>query len=77
MKNITAMDCKAFNAAFRMYNLSKMPFKAAIEKGGLDLPNGCKLYIVAHCSTLGQANTNFELQLKNWSMIKQFLNELK
>jgi len=77
MKNITAMDCKAFNAAFRMYNLSNMPFEVAIEKGGFDLPNGFKLYKVARCSRLGQANKNFELQLKDWSMTKQFLNELK
>ena len=74
---IIAMGSKAFDAAFRMYNLSKMPFKAATEKGGFDLPNGRKLYIVAHCSRLGQANRNFELQLKDWCMIKQFLNELK
>lgn len=69
-KTIIAMGSTALEVISIIYQLDKQTMTNAVANNPQILPDNKKLYVVYHCSKLGQVNRRFEEQKKDWSNIK-------
>jgi hypothetical protein len=74
-KIIIAMGSIAYDAVSIIYNIEKKAMKDVIETNPILLPDNKKLFVVYHCSNLGIANRNFELQKADWKKIGEHKGE--
>ena len=72
---IIAMGSRAYDVLSIIYNINKKTMKEIIsERKPLDIKNEkVKIFVVYHCSTLGQANRKMEQQYEDWIKIKKHL----
>jgi PPE-repeat protein len=69
-KTIIAMGSTALDVVSIIYELDKQTMTNAVANNPHLLPDNKNLYVVYHCSKLGQVNRRFEEQKKDWSNIK-------
>lgn len=65
-KSIIAMGSTALDALAIIYNLQFKNMKEAVQQNPHKLPDNRTLYVVYHCSKLGQVNRKFEEQKEDW-----------
>lgn len=75
-KIIIAMGSTALKVVSIIYKLKKMTMKNAVSSNATILPDNKKLFVVYHCSKLGQISRKFEEQKLDWQNIKKHLNLL-
>lgn len=73
-KIIIAMGSKAYDIVSLIYSLEDKSLKRVIDINPIILKDNKKLFAVYHCSQLGVANRNINLQLGDWAKIKPYLN---
>jgi DNA polymerase len=72
-KIIIALGKAAYKTVSKIYNIKTVSLKYAINENPIKLPDGKLLFAVYHCSALGLASRNFQLQLQDWRVIKKHL----
>jgi DNA polymerase len=72
-KLIIAMGSTALDVVSIIYNLDKTTISAAVANNPIILPDKKKLFVVYHCSKLGQVNRKFEEQRNDWKKIAEHL----
>lgn len=73
-KIIIAMGSKAYEVVSIIYDLDQMPMKEIVDANPILVDDNMKLFVVYHCSKLGIANRDFNLQKNDWRKIRQHLD---